>query len=581
MLQQFLHIFITSAICMVWGLPIYFYLKGREIENYWNCNGQGIFVFLFFGGLLSLAFLSSWAILFIPLKFNYLLSTTIGLIIILLLFFKKAILKLLQDCKFKKNTPFLQFLFILSCILLFTLLGTLKPVNIDTQLYHLQIIRWTNEYGTVPGLANLYPRLGLGSNWFGLISLFHIPSFKHQNFTFLNSTITIWFLFWLMNKWKYHNLLRLHDSHHRVFALFYFFLILYFLYDWQLFRDTANSTSYDFIVTALMIVVISYIAEHLFTNAKNNFSFLLIVISVMIITFKLSGIFILIPVFFYLLNFKKQGIWIKTFIAGCVILFPVLVKNYIVTGYPLYPSVVSFDSPEWQLPKEMAVKFQEYILYVNKFYNQQIGFIFSYNKTTFNWIPFWNDGILLKHKILFCLSGLSLLSFFYYPFPSAVSHSKIKLFTLSLCLMAAGWFFTAPDPRFAFGFLLFMALFPLSFYISKYFDLLKIAKPAFAILTLAVLAYSLKKSEIFFKAPQYLYTVESIDTPPFQPTIINNSSFNSTQPINDNWNNRCFFTPLPCLCEINPYLRYRSNNLEDGFFMNLKPDSNFIINFNY
>ena len=71
-----------------------------------------------------------------------------------------------------------------------------------------------------------------------------------------------------MNKWRYYYKLDTAKPYARTFTMFYFLLIFYFLYDWQLFRDAANSTSYDFIVTALTIAVISSIAESFFTEKK-------------------------------------------------------------------------------------------------------------------------------------------------------------------------------------------------------------------------------------------------------------------------------------------------------------------------
>ena len=38
-------------------------------------------------------------------------------------------------------------------------------VAYDTFLYHLNAVRWANEYATVPGLANLHVRLGFNSAW--------------------------------------------------------------------------------------------------------------------------------------------------------------------------------------------------------------------------------------------------------------------------------------------------------------------------------------------------------------------------------------------------------------------------------
>ena len=48
-------------------------------------------------------------------------------------------------------------------------------LHTDTGLYHAQSIRWAEEYGTVPGLANLHLRLGYNSSAFPLTALFSFP----------------------------------------------------------------------------------------------------------------------------------------------------------------------------------------------------------------------------------------------------------------------------------------------------------------------------------------------------------------------------------------------------------------------
>ncbi len=228
----------------------------------------------------------------------------------------------------------------------------------------------------------------------------------------------------------------------------------------------------------------------------------------------------------------------------------------------------------------MALKFKEYIFYVNKFYDQQVGFIFAYDKTTFNWIPFWIGSILIKHKILFILSSLSFFLFFSTPI-AKTNHIKIRLFIISLWLMVAGWFFTAPDPRFALGFLLFLSFFPLSLFVGKYIPFNKISNPVFAITTLIILIYTVKKSDTLFKQPRHLSHVVNTDIPPFQTTSINDVIFNTSERINGNWNNRCFSIPLPCICETNPFVQPRTKNIRNGFMMKPKPDSIFIQNYNY
>jgi hypothetical protein len=44
------------------------------------------------------------------------------------------------------------------------------PENYDTGLYHIQSIKWIEEYGVTPGLANLHGRFGFNSNLFTIIA---------------------------------------------------------------------------------------------------------------------------------------------------------------------------------------------------------------------------------------------------------------------------------------------------------------------------------------------------------------------------------------------------------------------------
>ncbi len=575
MLQQLLHILIVSIICFIWGLPAFIYLTKNEKENFWLSKGMGIGVFLFFTGFITLSFFSSWVVLFLPLRFEYLLIATFLLTLYCVTQFSAFKKKISILIKTKSRFKFPAILFLISTILLFIVLGTLKPVNIDTQLYHLQIIKWTNEYGAIPGVANLYPRLGLGSGLFNLISLFHIPIFENQNFSYLNTTLTIWFLIWLINKWNYYK-----NKSNNPFSLFFFLLLLYFLFDWQLFRDTANSTSYDFIVTSLSIIALTYIFETILNKDKLHFSLYLIIISLSIIPFKLSGIFILIPLILYLIQYRSIKVWIYSALTGILILTPLLIKNYINTGYPLFPSTFSITHPDWMLPASMAEQFQEYVLNANKFYNQNIGFILNYKKTAFNWIPFWWMGILIQHKILLLLSILSFSLFLFTPIKN-INAKKNKLFILSLWLMMTGWFITAPDPRFAYGFLLILAFLPISLLVYKFISPDKIYHIGFLLLTPILLYYTYKKSEPILKENKYFLSVINNDLPPYHTSNLNGANFYIPEKINENWNNRCFFIPLPCICESNPYLTQRGSSIKSGYRMNPITDSNFIYNYNY
>ena len=183
MLQLAVHMIIISTICMVWGLMIL--LAAKKIKpgnNFWIRSTAGFYCFLYFAGLITLSFISSWLCLFLPMRFSYLLLFSI-VPLLFLISKRKAAVELLKMFPLKLNLSLVEVSFILVCLAACFIPGVLKPLNSDTQIYHVQIIRWFNEYGTVPGIANLFPRFGLGSNWFNLIAMFRIPYFSYENLT--------------------------------------------------------------------------------------------------------------------------------------------------------------------------------------------------------------------------------------------------------------------------------------------------------------------------------------------------------------------------------------------------------------
>jgi hypothetical protein len=61
-------------------------------------------------------------------------------------------------------------------ILLLILYQSALPTKInDMGAYYLQTLQWMQEYGAVKGLGNLHPALGLGSAWHSLLSMFQLP----------------------------------------------------------------------------------------------------------------------------------------------------------------------------------------------------------------------------------------------------------------------------------------------------------------------------------------------------------------------------------------------------------------------
>ena len=191
MAQVIIHFILISITCIAWGLLIYLHpIKRRQtfptIETLILC---------FFSGLAIISVLSSWLSLIAPVQSRALIPFTLLILVFEIIFFRKN--RNVATFKLFQNLNMWDWMFLCSGFLLLSFLSTGKPSMEDTDLYHIQNVRWINEYGTMPGLGNLYLRYGFYSNWFHAISVFKISFFTEFNFLYLNHTFSVWFFLFL------------------------------------------------------------------------------------------------------------------------------------------------------------------------------------------------------------------------------------------------------------------------------------------------------------------------------------------------------------------------------------------------
>jgi len=73
------------------------------------------------------------------------------------------------------------------------------PEIYDTGLYHLQAIKWIEEYAVVPGLANLHGRFGFNPNIFTFYALTSLFDVFNQEIFSVNFVIYFVFVFYFVN----------------------------------------------------------------------------------------------------------------------------------------------------------------------------------------------------------------------------------------------------------------------------------------------------------------------------------------------------------------------------------------------
>ncbi|HZG25479.1 MAG TPA: hypothetical protein VEZ17_12900, partial [Chitinophagaceae bacterium] len=259
----------------------------------------------------------------------------------------------------KKSSKLTVFFFIYF-VLVMAAISYMPSSNADDLGCFSPLIKWTQEYGTVPGLANLDPRFGYNSSWFGLQSLFGFSFLNLGLFNDLNSLLFLYILIYVLN--NVNLLLRGQSDFLTYFKSFFFLPVLpmYFgfkddiiLYSVQFFTNP----TYDIPVTYGMWIVFFLFMELVSRKGKYGDAlnvYLIIIFSAWLVTVKLNAVpLVLITVFLlgkllYEKRFKNVA-WIVC--IGLAIIAPWMYKTVISCGYLIFPfEEIDVLKVDWKVP---------------------------------------------------------------------------------------------------------------------------------------------------------------------------------------------------------------------------------------
>ena len=273
----------------------------------------------------------------------------------------------------KKLLPFVKSIgtFKVAAILLIlfasSLIAVQMPVNYDTGLYHLNSIRWANEYHIIKGIGNIHVRLGLNQLFFlYAASLNFHPLFNDYAFHASNSFLYALFATGMVLSGTTVDLLLL--------CLFFYIPMPYY---W-----IANPTP-DVASTLLQITAFWFFIDAVFFNPdgknKAHIISLAAILSAILVTVKLSnivfasglGLITLIYCRKHPFDAAGKKVIIKAFwfigFFFCLWMF----RGYIQTGYPAFPSDIGGIKFDWAVPKRLA-NYMENCVYCGSRTNGQI-----------------------------------------------------------------------------------------------------------------------------------------------------------------------------------------------------------------
>jgi hypothetical protein len=324
----------------------------------------------------------------------------------------------------------------------------------DTDLYHAQVIRWYNEYGTPPGLGNLHTRLASNSSWHSLAALFDNGIWDSRSAWIMPALSLFGGILYCLFE-----LIFSKRNGTRLYALC--------ILAWVGLKITDGAANpalyYDtpvHIVNAVIILEAYYILSGYTRNLSkkeihNSANLLMLSVSAFMIkpigavSLLFSGLLTL----FLLVRNTKQTVssWVIVYTPALCAFAVWVIKNLFLSGYPLYPMPVFAMPFDWTMPFGS----------VNSYYLDVVawarmpgpGYRQSLENGFWFWFKPWLTGYI-KSKAFLVLavfpSSLSPLLWFFVA--KYVKIKKALYFFVWTLLSIFYWFMTAPDLRFGDGF---------------------------------------------------------------------------------------------------------------------------------
>lgn len=290
---------------------------------------------------------------------------------------------------------------LLILIPFFLVIATQSPDFYDTSLYHGQAIQWIEKYGVVKGLGNLHNRFAYNSAFLCLQALFSWNSILGQSLHGVNAYLGL-----IMSVYALISFARLKRKESKIYISDFFnLLILFFIFN-SLGSIASPNTDF-FAMLISLYVLLKWLREYEEKTVATRYIYgTLCILIIYGVTLKLSIVpFIILaikPVIHYIRR-KNYKIFFRYCVVAMGVVLPFLVRNFLISGYLLYP-YASLDvfCVDWKMPSYTVIFDNHEILTWGRGLNDaaKIGTPFT------EWFREWFLGLETNYKILLVLNGV-------------------------------------------------------------------------------------------------------------------------------------------------------------------------------
>ena len=353
-----------------------------------------------------------WWHLFLPIDRKALLFFTI-VGILCLIDNGQYVRALIRSCLFELR----YFSILVFCFIVLTASFALtSELPYDAGLYHLQYVKWASQYSIIPGLGNLHAVLAHYSSYFLYMALLK-PIAGPVAFYYFASGLLITVCM-VQSLYPFSKLFRSGKADHLTCCDL---MSISFIFVWIFLAcKKASTTSPDIPVCLIGFIISIYLNELAFqplirSDMLKNILIILF-LSIVGMTLKLSFLFfgassiivsVLIGLSYEVLNFKEvlnrvisslfKKEYIKHFIfvllcLGIILIW--LIRGFLQSGYPAFPSPIGGINVEWKVPAEVAITDSESIKNWARAPDEQSQKYRVYQ----HWVSPWMKSIYKYHK---------------------------------------------------------------------------------------------------------------------------------------------------------------------------------------
>lgn len=446
-------------------------------------------------------------------------------------------------------------LWLIIPLFLFSFFALGKTTVYDAMLYYYDTIQWINEYAVIPGLANIHGRLGFNQFYFYFPALLE-AIFPNYGINLANPFLGFLAISFFISLSK-------NASARWLSALMTGYIASYSL------RGELSSASPDTAATFFMLIMLTSFTLQLKEKRDDKFPFFLFLAIICVLT-KLSlavtagGIVCIL----FLLEKEKRKSLLCCLPFASILTGLWILRSIYLTGYFVYPLIWPSIAVPWRLSGETV---SNEVLSITGWARMPGE---NYLNAATQGMSYWIKNYFMEKGHLFltyfrCFTAAVALWLY---FAEKRRENFIRLLLLYLPLTAGiiFWWFTAPDPRFAYAILIFFILYP----VASAFEKFNCSNKALLIISMTIFL-------IFFPtlaAPEFLRQLFSTGYSPRPERKYDTKISDHGVVLNITWDmkneelnkknlgkNSSSKVPLPSSPYYNANLKLLGNNIQDGF----------------